>query len=91
METDKRDPMTSMNISLPETLRKFVEEQVSKGGYGTASEYLRELIREAKKRKAEERLEELLLEGLDSGEPIEVTGKYWEKKKAELIRRRAKK
>jgi antitoxin ParD1/3/4 len=39
--------MTSMEISLPEPLKLFVEEQVSKGGYGTASEYLGALIRDA--------------------------------------------
>ena len=35
--------MTNMNISLPEPLKLFVEEQVSKGGYSTASEYVGEL------------------------------------------------
>ena len=34
-----------MNISLPDTMRSFVEEQVSARGYGTSSEYVRELIR----------------------------------------------
>ena len=48
--------MTNMNVSLPETLKSYVEEQVTYGGYGTVSEYLRELIREDKKRKAQERL-----------------------------------
>ncbi len=42
--------MTSLNISLPESLKAFVEEKVRKGGYGTASEYVRELIRAARKR-----------------------------------------
>ena len=37
--------MSTMNISLPETLKSFVDEQVSKRGYGTSSEYVRELIR----------------------------------------------
>ena len=37
--------MGTMNISLPDTLRDFVDGQVSKGGYGTSSEYVRELIR----------------------------------------------
>lgn len=36
--------MSTMNISLPETLKSFVDEQVSKRGYGTSSEYVRELI-----------------------------------------------
>lgn len=58
--------MTSMNISLPELMRAFVEDQVSGGSYGTASEYLRELIRQDQARKAEARLEALLVEGLQS-------------------------
>jgi antitoxin ParD1/3/4 len=69
--------MTNMNVSLPETLKDYVEEQVISGGYGTSSEYLRELIREDKKRKAQERLETLLLEGLESGEAIPVTPEFW--------------
>ena len=58
--------MTSMNISLPEPLKHFVEEQVSKGGYSTASEYLRELIREAQRRENRHGLEAKLLAGLQS-------------------------
>jgi antitoxin ParD1/3/4 len=37
--------MSTMNISLPENLKAFVDEQVERRGYGTSSEYLRELIR----------------------------------------------
>jgi antitoxin ParD1/3/4 len=37
--------MGTMNISLPDTLKSFVDEQVSQRGYGTSSEYVRELIR----------------------------------------------
>ncbi len=68
--------MTNMNVSLPETLKEYVENQVAQGGYGTVSEYLRELIREDKKRKAEDHLEALLLEGLDS-EAIPATPEFW--------------
>ncbi|OIQ71562.1 antitoxin ParD4 [mine drainage metagenome] len=42
--------MSTMNISLPSTLKSFVDEQVSQGTYGTSSEYLRELIRKDKDR-----------------------------------------
>ncbi|BDI28608.1 addiction module antitoxin [Capsulimonas corticalis] len=69
--------MTNMNVSLPENLKDYVEAQVADGGYGTTSEYLRELIREDKKRKAQERLETLLLEGLESGDAIPVTPDFW--------------
>ena len=37
--------MSTMNISLPDTLKSFVDEQVNQGSYGTSSEYVRELIR----------------------------------------------
>jgi len=59
-------------------MKKFIEDEVSSGGYGTASEYLRELLREAKKRKEEERLEKLLLEALESGPASPMTRKDWE-------------
>jgi antitoxin ParD1/3/4 len=42
MKQDTKDPMTSMNISVPESMKEFIEEEVSSGGYGTASEYVRE-------------------------------------------------
>ena len=56
--------MTSMNISLPEPLKLFVEEQVTSGAYSTASEYLRELIREAQWCKERRDLDAKLLAGL---------------------------
>lgn len=58
--------MATMNISLPDPLRLYVEERVTEGGYSTISEYFRELVRLDQKRQAEERLEALLVEGLDS-------------------------
>lgn len=55
--------MSTMNISLPQTLKAFVDEQVDGGGYGTSSEYVRELIRRDQDRL---RLRNLLLEGAES-------------------------
>lgn len=49
-----------MNISLPETLKSFVDSQVSDGSYGSSSEYVRELLRKEKDRV---RLRELIMEG----------------------------
>lgn len=60
--------MQSMNISLPDPLKQFVDGQISQGRYSSASEYVRELIRADEKRKAEEHLEAKLLEGLSSPE-----------------------
>jgi antitoxin ParD1/3/4 len=68
--------MESMNISLPEPLKEFVDGQIAAGRYSSASEYIRELIREDEKRKAAERLEALLLEGLQ-GEESELTRDDW--------------
>ena len=76
--------MTSMNVSLPEELKKFAEAQ-TKHGYSTPSEYVRELIREDQKRKAKEKLDALLLEGLNSGNSIPVDGKFWADLKQEAL------
>ena len=62
--------MESMNISLPEPLKAFVDSQISTGRYSSASEYVRELIRADEKRKAEEQLESLLLAGLKGEEDV---------------------
>ena len=83
---DAKQDMTSMNVSLPEALRLFVCER-AKERFGSASEYVRELIREDQRRAAQERLEAMLLEGLGSGEPIELSAEYWERKRRELLAR----
>jgi antitoxin ParD1/3/4 len=83
-------PMASLNISLPDPMRVWVEQKVARGGYGTVSELVRELIREAQKREAQERLETLLLEGLDSGPSIETTDEYWQSLRARVAERLAK-
>lgn len=67
-----------MNISLPESMRTYVEEQVASGSYSTVSEYFRELVRQDQKRKAQESLEALLLEGLESGTATPMTDQDWE-------------
>jgi antitoxin ParD1/3/4 len=79
--------METMNIALPESMKHFVQARVTEGGYSSTSEYVRELIRADQKRKAEERIDALLLQGLDSGEPIPVTKEYWEEKKRRLVER----
>ncbi len=68
--------MPTITISLPASLKTFIENQVGQGGFGTVSEYLRSLVREEQKRKAEARLETLLLQGLES-EASEMTQDDW--------------
>lgn len=83
--------MSSLNISLPQQLKDFVEERVKVGGYSTPSEYVRELLREDQKRQAAQKLEALLLEGVISGTPIEANAEYWESKRRQLLERHSMK
>ena len=79
--------MTTVTISLPESLKQFVDSQVANKGYGNVSEYFRTLLREAQEKERDARLEALLLEGLASGNPIPVDENFWTDLKAEAIRR----
>jgi antitoxin ParD1/3/4 len=67
--------MSTMNISLPDTLKSFVDEQVNQRGYGTSSEYVRELIRKDQDRL---RLRELLLAGAASAPTTAVDAAYFD-------------
>ena len=82
--------VTTLNVSLPESMRSFVDAQVSRGGYTSASEYMRELIREAQKKAAQKALEARLLKNLRSGQPIKLSEDYWNTKFGR-VRERAKK
>jgi len=73
--------MSTMNISLPETLKSFVDEQVSSRGYGTSSEYVRELIR---KDQDVQNLRALLLEGAASTPTSPVNAEYFDDLRARV-------
>ena len=66
--------MSTMNISLPDSLKSFVDEQVTQRGYGTSSEYVRELIRKDADR---QRLRGLLLDGVTSSPTVPVDARYF--------------
>jgi len=55
--------MSTMNVSLPDSMKAFVDEQVARRGYATSSEYVRELIRLDQDRQS---LRDLLLDGAAS-------------------------
>ena len=76
--------MQSMNISLPDPLKRFVDAQIAQGRYSSVSEYVRELIRADEKRKAEEQLEALLLEGL-KGEDTNMSRGDWHQLRQEAV------
>lgn len=61
--TPSLSPMSTMNVSLPEELRRFVDGRVQSGGYGSTSEYVRDLVRRDQDRL---RMRALLVEGAES-------------------------
>ncbi|MCK0506025.1 type II toxin-antitoxin system ParD family antitoxin [Aromatoleum anaerobium] len=67
--------MSTMNISLPDSLKAFVDSQVSERGYGTSSEYVRELIRKDQDR---QKLRGLLLAGAASAPASPADVAYFE-------------
>ncbi len=73
-----------MNISLPEALKTFVDEQVSGRGYGTSSEYVRELIRKDQDR---QRLRNLLLDGGASPPGAKADADYFDALRARVLSR----
>ena len=70
--------MNTMNIALPSILRNYVLKRVEEEGYGSTSEYMRELIRTDQKRRAKDQLEQEILRGAASGGEREMTRKDWE-------------
>ena len=78
---------SALNISLPEATRSWVEDQVKKHGYGTVSEYIRQLLRGEQKRQMREEIDRNLLEALDSGEATPLTRKDWHDVEREGLKR----
>jgi len=79
--------MSTMNISRPESLKSFVDEQVAERGYSTSSEYVRELIRKDQDRSA---LRSLLLEGAASRPGKTMGPAYFDKLRKRAQPRAAK-
>lgn len=75
--------MTTVTISLPESLKAFIDHQLATKGYGNVSEYFRSLLREAQQAEEDARLEALLLEGLAGDNDIPLTREFWKELKSE--------
>ena len=67
--------MSTMNISLPDALKSFVDDQVAARGYGTSSEYVRELLRKEQDRL---HLRNILLAGAESAATVPVDAAYFD-------------
>ncbi len=82
--------MATMNISIPDEMKAFVEQEAARRGFGTVSEYMRVLIREVQERQAErDRVDALLLAGLNSGPATPFSVEDWESIRREVHRRHA--
>ena len=79
-----------MNISLPPTLKDWVDEQVSRRGFGTASEFVRQMLREEQQRELRQRIDTALIEGIESGPSTPMTPQDWDDIRREGRRRLAK-
>lgn len=66
--------VVTMNVSLPDDLKSFVESQVTAEGYGTSSEYVRELIRRDRQRS---HLRNLIIAGLTEGSSHPIDDAFW--------------
>ncbi len=67
--------MSTMNVSLPDELKSFIDERVGQGGFGSTSEYVRDLIRRDQER---ERIRDLLLDGAASAPGPIADDSYFE-------------
>jgi antitoxin ParD1/3/4 len=76
--------METMNIAITPVLKEFVQQRVEAGGYGSVSEYVRELIRLDQRQSAQASLENDLLLGLASGPAEKMTKSTWAQIRAEV-------
>ena len=83
--------MTTLTISLPDSLKEFIDREVQTKGYGNVSEYVRGLLRDAQTKESDARLEALLIEGLTTGEDVPLSPAFWSELKqdaAKILARR---
>ena len=78
---------TTMTISLSDDMKAFVEERIKSGTFNSAGEFIQNLIREDQERAEQNRLEQMLLKGLDGGPSIPATDAYWDDLKSRATQR----
>ena len=75
-----------MNVSLPDSLQGWIDTQVRLGGHASVDLYLEKLLREEQTRWRRE-IDQKLIEGLESGEPANIDGAFWEERRHVLEER----
>ena len=78
--------MSALEINLSEDKREFIDQQVVAGQFSGPSDYIGRLVEAARIKSLREHIDAQLIEGLESGPPIEATPEYWEKKREEWSR-----
>jgi chromatin segregation and condensation protein Rec8/ScpA/Scc1 (kleisin family) len=81
--------MDGLYVNLPESEAQFVRERATEEGLSSPDEYVARLVREERQRRLNERLAELLQEGIDSGPAEPLTPADWEYVRSEVMKRRA--
>lgn len=76
--------MSTLKLTLPDEVKLFIDEQVSRGGFGNADEYVCALLRREEESAVRGHLRALLQAGIDSGEPIAVDEAFWREREAAL-------
>ena len=82
--------MTKLDVSLTEDLKAFLEQQAAAGGYRSAAAYVEDVLRQLWKHNARGALEAKVMEGINSGPPIEVTPDFWVGLKTRVHQRAAR-
>src|SRR5262249_1879090 len=77
LKTERRNRMATVNLSLPAHLKAFVDAEAAAKGYDSSGEYIRLLVQNAHLEKHRERVEQLVLEGLNSGPTTPLTAQDW--------------
>jgi antitoxin ParD1/3/4 len=76
-----------MNISLPATLKSWIDQQVEARGYSTASEFVRDVLRREQEQAARAAIDERIVQAIDSGESTPMTAKDWKRIRTEGLKR----
>jgi antitoxin ParD1/3/4 len=73
-------------IILPDEIQSLIDAEVREHGFADAADYLTTLVRQDQKRRAKDELEQYILEGIDSGDYVEMTAETWRELRLNLHR-----
>jgi antitoxin ParD1/3/4 len=87
--TSEEHEVVRYSVPVSTALDAEVRKRMREGGFSSVAEYIRTAVRADLERARKERLDVLLLEGLESGDGVEVSPEYWEQRRRELNARLA--